>query len=103
MAISVWVSTSVQKSSDRTDFQTDNISLDVILEEGNLLCWKDEATDTTTLLSLGNSTISFSGSNCFFPNNSSLRSLQLQFLILREFSEYIPELPVTGSSVKSDS
>lgn len=35
MVIWVWVSTSVQKSSDRTDFQIDNIYLNGMLEEAS--------------------------------------------------------------------
>lgn len=103
MVISVWVSTSVQKSSDRTDFQTDNISLNAILEEATYSAEKAKPLipqHYSLLLTVPSPSLQ---SNCFFHNNLSHGSLQLQFVILREFSKYIPELPVIGSSVKSDS
>lgn len=101
MVISAWVSTSVEKSSDRTDFQTDNISLNVILEEETYAAEKSKPLIPQHYPP--SETVPSSLSNCFFHNSFSHGSLWLQFVILSEFSEHIPELRVIGSSVKSES
>lgn len=101
MVISAWVSTSVEKSSDRTDFQTDNISLNVILEEETYSAEKSKPLIPQHYPP--SETVPSSLSNCFFHNSFSHGSLWLQFVILSEFSEHIPELRVIGSSVKSES
>lgn len=103
VVISVWVSTSVQKSSDSTDFQTDNISSDVVLEAATYCAEKSKPPIPQRYPLLVTVPPPPLQSNCFFHNNLSHGSLRLQFVILREFSAYIPELPVIGSSVKSDS